>query len=271
MHQSRKSATLARALPLLLITEIMPVGPLTSDFQPLMSSTSTARPWPRWLPIAGWSILGLLGAALLISVATVMFGAVHGTEFCPQTFERRSYSYYELPLVRIQITGERHEDVTGDTEKSITTNNWITPDATAKKDWHVLVGSRGTRLRRPGDAGILMQYLDAAQDGNDRRWLRWSDDNKQLAAALWPAVQRLALRDMYLFVPDLFDLAKQIDDPSQLQRELDLLVAQKLAHLAQRLTALGKKAEADQVLEDAKSLDPTTAAPDPALQTPPSR
>ena len=114
-------------------------------------------------------------------MATVMFGAVHGTEFCPQTFERRSYSYYELPLVRIQITGEKHEDVTGDTEKSITTNNWIAPAVTAKKDWHVLVGSRGTHLRRPGDAGILMLYLDATQEGSDRRWLRWSNDNKQLS------------------------------------------------------------------------------------------
>src|SRR5262245_44901240 len=85
------------------------------------SMANTARRTrPRWMTIVGWSILGALGATLLVFLATVTFGAVHGTEFCPQTFERRSYSYYELPLVHIQMTGERHEDLTGDTEKHVT-------------------------------------------------------------------------------------------------------------------------------------------------------
>jgi hypothetical protein len=202
---------------------------------------------------------------------------VHGTEFCPQTFERRTYSYYELPIVGIQITGEKHQDVTGDTEKAITANNWLatasSPNqaSTTKKDWHVLVGSRGTRLRRPGDAGILMLYLDATQPGNDRRWLRWSDEHKELAKSLWPAVQRLALREMYLFVPDLFDLAKRIDDPALLQKALDQLVAQKMTLLAQRLTAAGKTDEAKLVLAEATALDPQPAESTNSGQTSPSR
>src|SRR5262245_57047599 len=116
------------------------------------SRPSTGTRWPRWVPIAGWSVLAILGVTLLVFVVTVTFGAVHGTEFCPQTFERRSYSYYELPLLHIQMTGERHADLTGDTEKCVATNKFITVGI-GKKDWHVLVGSRGTRLRRPGDAG----------------------------------------------------------------------------------------------------------------------
>ena len=68
------------------------------------TQSSAAR---GWVPIVGWTIVGLLGATLLVFVVTVLFGAVHGVEFCPQTFERRSYSYYELPLVHIQMTGER--------------------------------------------------------------------------------------------------------------------------------------------------------------------
>src|SRR5262245_49518787 len=109
------------------------------------------KPWPRWVAIAGWSFLGILGVTLLVFIATVLFGAVHGTEFCPQTFERRSYSYYELPVVRVQITGEKHEDLTGATEQHVTSEKHITPLTLTKKDWHVLVGSRGTRVRRPGD------------------------------------------------------------------------------------------------------------------------
>jgi len=215
---------------------------------------STARRWPRWLPIVGWSILGALAATLFVFLATVTFGAVHGTEFCPQTFERRSYSFYELPLVHIQMTGERHEDLTGDTEKHITSNKYIAP-GTGKKDWHVLVGSRGTRLRRPGDAGILLQYLDAEESSNVYRWIRWSEQNNNLAKVLWPAVQRVALHDMYIFVPELFDLAKSADDAMALQQDLDKFVAGKLLILGRGMSER-KDPAAVQVLDEAIALDP---------------
>ncbi len=215
---------------------------------------SAARRWPRWLPIVGWSILGLLGAILLVFLATVTFGAVHGTEFCPQTFERRSYSYYELPLVHIQMTGERHEDLTGDTEKHVTSSKYITPVA-GKKDWHVLIGSHGTRHRRPGDAGILLQYLDAEDSSNVYRWVRWSEEHNNLAKVLWPAVQRVALHDMYIFIPELFDLAKSLDDSTKLQQELDRFVAAKLLILGRRMTQR-KDPDAIKVLDEALTLDP---------------
>ncbi|MBW8883472.1 MAG: hypothetical protein JF612_01570 [Planctomycetia bacterium] len=220
--------------------------------------TSAARRWPRWLPILGWSILGALGVTLLVFLATVTFGAVHGTEFCPQTFERRSYSYYELPLVHLQMTGERHEDLTGDTEKHVTSNKYITQAGSGKKDWHVLIGSRGTRLRRPGDAGILLQYLDAEESNNVYRWVRWSEQNNNLAKVLWPAVQRVALHDMYIFVPDLFELAKSMDDPMQLQQQLDQFVAGKLLILGRRMIER-KDPAAVKVLDEAITLDPANS------------
>jgi hypothetical protein len=216
--------------------------------------SSTARRWPRWLPIVGWSILSVLGGILLLFLATITFGAVHGREFCPQTFERRSYSYYELPLVHIQMTGERHEDLTGDTEKHVTSNKYITPLA-GKKDWHVLVGSHGTRMRQPGDAGILMQYLDAEESSNVYRWVRWSEQHDNLAKVFWPAVQRVSLHDMYLFVPELFDLAKSADDPAKLQQDLDRFIAGKLLILGQRMVER-KDPAAVKVLDEAIKLDP---------------
>jgi hypothetical protein len=188
------------------------------------SSRSKARPW---FPIVGWTIVGLLGVTLLVFVATVLFGAVHGVEFCPQTFERRSYSYYELPIVRVQVTGERHEDLTGPTEKFVTSEKYITPGS-AKKGWHVLVGSQGTRLRRPGDAGILMKYLDAAESGDRRRWVHWSENHGALAKILWPAVQQLALNEAYVFVPDLFDLTKTIDCDEEFQQAVQKLKAARI-------------------------------------------
>src|SRR5689334_3374240 len=155
----------------------------------MSSARTTPRRWPRWLVICAWSLMGLLASALLVLIATVTFGGVHGTEFCPQTFDRRSYSYYELPIVRIQVTGERHEDLTGATEVFLTSKKYITPAASGRQDWHVLVGSRGSKLRQPGDAGLLITYLDAMDSKDEHRWARWSEAHDDLAKVFWPAVQ----------------------------------------------------------------------------------
>ncbi len=220
---------------------------------------ATHKPWPRWVGIAGWSILGILSVTLLVFVATLMFGAVHGTEFCPQTFERRSYSYYELPIVRVQITGEKHEDLTGATELHVTSQKLVTPLTTTKKDWHVLVGSRGTRVRRPGDAGILVQYLDAMEAGNYHRWVRWTEEHDKLAKEFWPGVQQFALRELYVFMPDLFDLTKSIADPATLKQAIDHLLAQKLLLLARRHSEQNDTPAAIKVLDEALALDPENA------------
>src|SRR5690242_11202324 len=136
-----RSPQAAKAKTVLLAPELPApiVGGIMADEHPHFRTrtsmpTPAARRWPRWLPIVGWSVLSVLGAILLLFLATVTFGAVHGREFCPQTFERRSYSYYELPLVHIQMTGERHDDLTGDTEKHVTSNKYITP-VVGKRDW----------------------------------------------------------------------------------------------------------------------------------------
>jgi hypothetical protein len=191
------------------------------------SQLTRSRIVRRWVPIVGWTIVGLLGATLLLFVTTVLFGAVHGVEFCPQTFERRSYSYYELPLVRLQVTGERHEDLTGPTEQFVTSKNYVA-SSSAKRDWHVLVGSQGTRLRRPGDAGILIQYLDAAESGDRRRWVSWSEKYQGFAKTLWPAVQQLAQAEAYIFMPDLFDLTKTIDCDEEFKQAVQKFVTVKI-------------------------------------------
>jgi hypothetical protein len=226
-----------------------------------LMSTAPSRPvarrrWPKWVPIAGWSLLGLLGATLLVYMATVTFGAVHGIEFCPQTFERRSYSFYELPILGIQITGNRREDLTAAAETFLTSQKYIAPPAAGQQDWHIVVGSRGPRLQRRGDAHILIQYLDA-KDGKDyHRWVKWSEDHPSLAKIFWPAVQRLAAHELYVFIPDLFDLAKAIDDPVKLQQELDRDVARRLLFLARRLQDREDHAAAIKVLTEAAPLDP---------------
>jgi hypothetical protein len=200
--------------------------------------------------------LGTLAAGLLIFFATMLFGGVHGTEFCPQTFERRAYSFYELPLVGIQVTAIRHEDESGATESFLTTNKYVAVPAGGPQDWHIVIGSRGTKMLRKGDAAILVQYLDAQDSANYHRWVKWSEENPRLAKILWPAVQRLAKDELYVFIPDVFDLGKAIDEPVKLQQELDRFVAAKLLFLARRLQDREEHAEAIKLLNDAAKLDP---------------
>ena len=69
-------------------------------------------------------------------------------------------------------------------------------------------GSRGTKHLVNGDADILVRYLEA-QDAEDYYvWVKWSEKNANLAKAFWPAVSRLAQEEQYVFIPDLFELAK---------------------------------------------------------------
>lgn len=216
------------------------------------------RPWPKWVVYTLWVTLAALAAALLVVMATLWFGAVHGTEFSPQTFERRSYSFYELPLVGVQVTAIRHDDLTGVAETFITSSSYVTvPGAGAPQDWHIIVGSRGTKMFRKGDASILMEYLDAKDSEEYHRWVKWSEDNPKLAKVFWPAVQRLAKHELYIFIPDLFMQAKQLDDAVKLQAALDKIVAQKLLFLARRLQEREEHAEAVKVLDEAIKLDPT--------------
>jgi hypothetical protein len=216
---------------------------------------ASRRAWPKWLGTVGWSLLGVLGAILFVYVTTVTLGAVHGTEFCPQTFERRSYSYYELPIVRIQVTGERREDLSGATELFLTSQKYVNVPTSGPQDWHIIVGSRGARQGRKGDASILVQYLDARNSDDYHYWVKWSEDHPELAKQLWPAVQRLAEHQLYVFVPDLFDLAKTIDDPAELKQQLNRTLAEKLLYLANRLDTQKAHAEAAAKLrQQAKSL-----------------
>jgi len=222
----------------------------------MSQAVTRSRRWPKWLPIALASTLILLALGLVISLLTLTLGAVHGIEFSPQSFERRSYSFFELPLIGTQITAVQHDDVSKTTETFITTSKYITPPAGGPQDWHIVSGSRGVRGRRQGDASILMQYFDAQDSDEYHRWVKWSEDYPKLAKVFWPSVQRLAVNELYVFVPDLFDLAKAHDDPKKLQSALNQAVVERLLILARRLQERGEHAEAIQVLDDALALDP---------------
>ena len=178
----------------------------------------------------------LAGAALVTLIATLMFGSVYGTEFAPDTFERRSYFYYELPVVRLQVTPVQRVTSRSTLEQALIDRKYVQPINPPKR-WDLIRAYRVNGLWRQGDAEILAEYLDV-HDDKGPHWLEWSDREPKLAAIFWPEVAKQARAELYILMPDLFELAAQSTDPAKFTRDLQLLLARKYEELADVETAL---------------------------------
>ena len=229
------------------------------------TTTATARParkpWPRWVVWTGWTLLGIFIAVSAVFLLTLWFGGVHGVELNPYTFARRSYSFYEIPLLRIQVRGIRREDVSSVTVDFLALNKYVTPVKGAPDEWHIVIGTRGVRAPVIGDADILVRYLEAQDADAHHKWEDWSQKNPKLAAVFWPSVSRLAQEEEYVFIPDLFELAASASDPVALQNALNKKVAERLKLLGQTLKDAGDAA-AQKYFDEATQLQkPVTAPP----------
>ncbi len=197
-----------------------------------MSTSATAAPRGTaaragsrsWTPTIVLTIVGTLALLLVGYVATMIFGNVMGTEFCPFTFERRGYAFREIPFLGIQISSIDRRTDTGIVELYIIKQGYIVPDATKcnSNTWHLLSLIRFRGTWATGDAELLMKYLDARNNKDEFAWLKWSEDHPPLAKILWPAVAQAAQDGNYLIVPDLFSHARSTNDPVELQKKLDL-------------------------------------------------
>jgi len=217
--------------------------------------STTRRKWPRWLVWTGWSVLGVLVTAGIVALATLWFGTVYGVELNPYTLARRSYFFYEIPLIRWQVRAIQREDVGSIVVDFLEGQKYVPPAKGAPDVWHVVTGHRGAHSATIGDADILVRYLEA-QDGEDYHvWVKWSEQHPKLAKLFWPAVSRLAQEEQYVYIPDLFDLAASATDPVALQASLNRKLAERLFELGQRLQEEEDHATAKKYLDEASQLD----------------
>ena len=111
----------------------------------------------------GLALLALLLMAGVVILATVYFGKVSGEEFSPTKFQRRIFSYVEIPLLKIQVSPISRDDKTSDLEKYLVKNKLLgTPAKEARWD---LVWANGGQH---GEARILCTYLDSVNDRGQR-------------------------------------------------------------------------------------------------------
>ena len=196
------------------------------------------------------------GVAALIVVLVVFLvvwvqGNVSGLEFSPTHFQQRSFRFFEIPVLHLQITPIRRVAKTPATANYLRLNSLIKTPTTPPKAWHIVSLRRGITGTTPGDASLLTDQLEL-EDGADAYWRRWSIDHPKQAQVLWPVVQKLAERELYILVPPLFELAQREKTPGELQSAIESCLVQDYATLVQDLRRAGRDDLADQILAEAR-------------------
>jgi len=190
-------------------------------------------------------VLLFLTASLLYS--TYLFGLVSGEEFAPETFQRRNFHYYQIPLLRIQVTGIRRTDITDALERKIASNEILDlPKTRPLNDptlrWDVVMARRSSIVPTYGDARILCRYLDSQDAGGSNVWMDWTTANPKLARVVWRHVHAMAVHELYVLIPELFELARTATDPDQLDTEIEAYLTPELVRFATAQSELGRHA-----------------------------
>src|SRR4051812_28097777 len=142
----------------------------------------------NWGSVLGIGALVLTACAVVILLVTFMFGSVRGHEFNPQTFDRRDFGFYEIPLIRLQVTPLYRTESTGDVETLLQAQKYVQPDLQAAPDpqapdvWRLISFRRSSYTPPPTDVQILIRYLDARDDKHNHYWHEWSVKHATLAA-----------------------------------------------------------------------------------------
>lgn len=218
------------------------------------STSNTKREWSR--AVGAIAVIVLM---MMMFVGFVMlFGAVRGEEFSPTTFARRSFVFYRIPLLKLQVTPVVRASTTNALETHLATKLFADLDSSAqttaldnnpndgeaaKQRWDIV---RITPLSRPSEIGsafCLCAYLDRQQAGK-LKWLSWTKTHPKLARALWLVVRQVAIDRLYFSIPDLMTAAEQAVErgtsPSALHDEL-AQIAEAAASLREQADTSGKK------------------------------
>src|SRR5687767_2566698 len=122
--------------------------------------------------------VGLVFVVAVFIYSTLYFGFVEGQEFAADSFNRREFSFYQIPVIGLQITPIDRRDVTNDLEKYLVTQKLIATRTTTMvpKRWDLIYARRGyatnpQQLLSQGEARILCEYLDASDAKGNHIWL----------------------------------------------------------------------------------------------------
>ncbi|MDP6720563.1 MAG: tetratricopeptide repeat protein [Pirellulaceae bacterium] len=189
--------------------------------------------------------MSLLSMLAVLAYVTVILGHVTGEEIASATFQRRTFEYFQVPFIELQISGISRTDSTGVLEDHLIDEKIISvaktktpPDESIR--WDLVEAHRFGVIFSRGEAEILCHYLDAEDADENNVWVEWSKDNPKLAKVIWPAVVTVAQQELYIFVPELLELAGNATDPDALKTQLAELQSRQYLRVATTLQQLAR-------------------------------
>lgn len=214
----------------------------------------------RWVLVVGALII-----VLFLTGVVAMFGRVGGREFSPTHFETRSFWFVEIPVLQLQVMPIRRTSQISRLSTYLATSGLIQRPHGPAAEWHLVELGRFA-AQRPADAKLLTDFLEHRRGvgTGDLYWYQWSTEHPELAAILWPEVQKLAERELYLLVPELFQIAERTDSADSFTAELHAALSDGYARLIRDLDAAGQGELAESFRRDARRDYPE----DPRWQSP---
>ena len=216
-------------------------------------STKTAKPSATQRASSGGSFFSRItfGIFLFIIVGAVgvlillIFGRCSGEEFSSADFTRRTFYYFRIPVVKLQVTPLVRHDKSSVLVDHLHRHQLIPKGL--KKNWKLASHRVGSGHPYEADELILTRYLEQRNNGYNLRWLNWSQNNPRLARAFWPILWRVANEDLYVLVPELFQLSRYTPDPVTLDTRMRALIVKDGARIAAGEYQLGNYQRAAQV------------------------
>jgi hypothetical protein len=238
-------------------------GPSTTSTSSISTVAARKPGRGQFAAIGG---LSLLVALLVLAYITFYFGYIEGEEFSSDTFTRRRFYYYEIPLVGLQVTPINRSMTSNSLELHLGSKGLV-PALTSQQQsgrWDLVMATRGIipesrQVIGQGEARVLCECLDSQDSKKENIWLDWTIKNDELAKVVWPVVAKLARQELYIFVPELLLHARAATDPKALKAELDALLAEKYLAFAQVQQRLGSHEQAIELYTEVLNHSPTSA------------
>lgn len=200
----------------------------------------------RW-----FTVISTLVFILVLFIVVRTQGYVSGFEFSPSHFQQREFSFYEIPLLHVQITPIKRSSATPVTAIYVRQNGLIPIPTGTPQDWQLVSISRGLTGSTPADAQLLVDQLQLGTD--DEYWRTWSKDQPKQAKVLWPIIQDLSARELYILMPPLFELAQIDHTPEDLRAAIDDRLQSEYIQLIQDMRDADRDDLATELLSEAIS------------------
>jgi hypothetical protein len=184
-------------------------------------------------------ILAALGALFIGLLVFLTFSSVSGSEFCPNTFAYRRFSYLRVPFSKWRITATTLTPNAGNTSSDVLKHLKTLAQPTV---WHV---SKATQYRSEiFPANVLVSSLAQRNADGVDYWGAWSVVNNERAVVLWPLVQEAAYYELYFAIPEILDRAEQAPNVDQ----MELLVLRSIASaIPKRIATLDPLQNANEI------------------------